>query len=148
MAHTYTDLLIHVVFSTKEHAPMLTPAIRDKLFPYMNGIASNLKCKVCIFGGTTDHVHGLVGLSREVSVSQFLRVLKANSSKWAGEQYPSTRFAWQVGYGAFAVSRSKMQDVYQYIARQEQHHKKMTFKEEFTALLQKHGMKPDEYSWR
>ena len=148
MAHTYTDLLLHIVFSTKDRSPLLTPTVKAKLFPYMSGITSNLKCKACVFNGPTDHVHGLVELSREVAVSDFLRLLKTNSSKWVGDEFPAARFGWQTGYGAFTVSRSKMQEVYDYIANQEQHHKKMTFQQEFTALLLKHGMKPDDYTWR
>jgi REP element-mobilizing transposase RayT len=147
MAHTFTDLLTHLVFSTKDRVPLIREQLRTPLFPYMAGICRELGAHTYIINGPADHVHLLLTMPHTVAVSDFLRVLKANSSKWIREQFPREAFAWQIGYGAFSVSRSDFEDVEQYIRDQEKHHQKMDFKREFIALLKKHGLEPDEYIW-
>jgi REP element-mobilizing transposase RayT len=100
-------------------------------------------------GGMPDHVHLLVSLGKQVSISDMLREVKAGSSKWIHDTFPRKRaFAWQSGYGAFAVSYSNLSDVQRYIATQEDHHRVRSFKEEFLALLKRHNIEyVEEYLW-
>jgi REP element-mobilizing transposase RayT len=143
MPHTFTNLLAHLVFSTKDRVPLIGTEARPRLHAYMGGIVRELNCSPLIVNGIDDHVHLLVGLSPTVSVSDALRVLKATSSRWMHETYRKP-FAWQSGYGAFSVSRSNLDAVRKYIERQEEHHRRMDFKEEFLYLLRKHGVDFDE----
>jgi putative transposase len=143
MPHTFTNLLAHVVFSTKDRMPLLNPGMRPKLHAYMGGILRELKATPLIVNGIADHVHLLVGLSPTASVSDTLRVLKTNSSRWLHETY-GRPFAWQAGYGAFSVSQSNLEAVREYIARQEEHHRRVSFKEEFVSLLRKNNIECDE----
>lgn len=150
MAHTYTKLLTHFIFSTKERSPSLRPSVRADLFPYMFGILKNVQVAVLALNGSLDHVHLLAGLPPTLSVAETMRVLKANSSRWTNEcGLVPGGFAWQEGYGAFSVSQSNVPSVAQYIARQEEHHRKVTFQEEFLEFLKKHDVAYDEhYIWR
>lgn len=143
MPHTFTNLLAHLVFSTKDRALLIGDDVRPRLHAYMGGIIRELKCAPLIVNGMADHIHLLIGLSPVASVSEVLRVLKSNSSRWMHETYRKP-FAWQSGYGAFSVSRSNLEAVREYIARQEEHHRRMDFKEEFISLLRKHGVEFDE----
>ena len=143
MPHTFTSLLAHVVFSTKDRLPLINADVRPNLHSYMGGILRKLKATPLIVNGVADHVHVLVGLPPAASVSDTLRVLKTNSSRWLHEKYGKP-FAWQSGYGAFSVSRSNLEAVRKYIAHQEAHHRRMSFKEEFISLLRKHGIEFDE----
>jgi putative transposase len=149
MAHTFTNLLSHVTFSTAERAPFLRDALRPPLFAYMGGIVRELGGNAILINGALDHVHLLTVLPPAVSMSEAMRVLKSNSSGWVHDTRPAgADFAWQAGYGAFSVSQSNREAVLKYIAEQEQHHRKMTFKEEFVALLSRHGIEYDErYIW-
>jgi putative transposase len=148
MAHTYTDLISHIVFSTKDRRASLTKEMKPRLFAYMTGICEKLKSKAYIINGPEDHAHALVSIAPSLSTSEFLEKFKANSSRWVNDEFKGARFAWQPGYAAFTVSRSNFQSVYDYIANQEKHHQKMTFKQELIALLQKHGIEYDErYLW-
>jgi REP element-mobilizing transposase RayT len=145
MAGTYTQLLYHIVFSTKERRQLIMPAIRDELYHYIGGIIRGEDGALDTIGGTRDHVHILARIPPTVAVSDMLRRIKSNSSKWAHER---ARFAWQSGYGAFSVSTSGIPDVRAYIEAQEDHHKKMSFKEEFLSMLKKHNIEYDEkYIW-
>ncbi len=144
MPHTYTSLLVHVVFSTKDRAPDLSPDLAARLFPYMGGIVRECKGAALIINGPADHVHLLLSIPAAVSIADMLRVLKANSSRWVHEQFPERkRFGWQAGYGAFTVSGSRLGDVRNYIASQEEHHRRVSFQEEFLTLLRKHGLEYD-----
>jgi REP element-mobilizing transposase RayT len=150
MAHTYTHFLNHLIFSTKDHRPLLDTVFRDRLFPYMCGIFRKLGASVSAINGTADHVHILVSLPPDKSVSDIMRLVKTNSSRWVHETLPEYKtFSWQIGYGGFSVSESGREDVCKYIASQEQHHKRMTFEEEFLLFLKKHGVKYDpKYLWK
>lgn len=149
MAHTFTHLLTHIVFSTKDRAPMLDAELKPRLFSYMGGIIRELGGQVMLINGPTDHVHILTTIPARISLSDFMRDLKANSSSWVHKEFPPRRtFGWQTGYGAFAVSHSNLEPVKEYIRNQEEHHRRLTFKEEFEAFLKRHEMAYDErYLW-
>lgn len=138
MAHTYTNLLIHALFSTKDRQPIIRREIRPDLYTYMGGIIVNLRGKPVLINGTKDHVHLLFVLPASLALADFMEKLKANSSKWTKQRTPG--FAWQTGYAAFGVSQSKFGEVKAYISHQEEHHRRRTFQEEVIALLKKHGI--------
>jgi REP element-mobilizing transposase RayT len=145
MPQSHASLHCHLIFSTKNRAPFLTGDLPNRLYPYMGGILRAEKCVLVSAGGMPDHVHLLVSLSREISVTETVRLVKANSSKWIHETFPEQkRFAWQAGYGAFAVSFSKIETVKRYIANQAKHHRALTFQDEFRSFLSRHGLEYDE----
>jgi putative transposase len=145
MARTYTQLLNHIVFSTKDRAPLLTPDLRIRLFPYMAGIIRNLDGVALAINGPADHVHLLVSLPATVAPSDIVGKLKANSSKWVHETFPEHyAFRWQTGYSAFSVSASQKQAVIDYIAGQEEHHRVVSFKDELSAFLKRHEIDYDD----
>lgn len=140
--HSFNSCLMHCVFSTKERRPRLTPAIRERLWPYLGGIARENDMKALAIGGVVDHVHVLLSLPTTLSVAKALQLLKGNSSKWLRETFPELRaqgFAWQEGFGAFSIGMSGVDDTVRYIQTQEEHHRKRSFPEEFQLFLQKHG---------
>ena len=148
MASTLTNLLYHVVFSTKGRMPLIRSEIREPLYRYLGGIVRNQKGKLIEIGGVADHVHLLVRFPASRAVSDMLRDLKSDSSKWLNRERPRDRFAWQTGYGAFTVSQSQVGTVRRYIRGQEEHHRRHSFKEELLGLLKKHGIEYDErYLW-
>ena len=140
---SYTNLLYHIVYATKERAPLITNALKPRLHEYLGGIVRGLECIPIEINGVSDHVHLLVKLRPTISVSDFLSKLKANSSGWAKRQTKG-RFAWQARYGAFTVSGSQVDNVRAYIRNQEKHHQKFSFEEEFKALLRAHKIDFDE----
>ena len=145
MAHTYTNLLEHIVFSTKDRRPFLDAELKTRLFAYMGGILRKEKCVALIINGPTDHVHMLASLSPTIAPAKLIATVKANSSGWVHKTFPQHRdFAWQTGYSAFGVSFSLKRTVHDYIAGQEGHHRKMSFREELIALLKKHEIEYDE----
>lgn len=150
MPQSYTCLHYHLVFSTKNREPTITPEIQSRLWEYLGGVVRGGKGIPIQIGETPDHVHLLVTLRQETSITDFMRELKAASSRWIHDTIPAaSHFAWQAGYGAFTISHSAVDSVKQYIANQEEHHKKLTFQEEFRALLQRHGISFDErYLWQ
>ena len=144
MPDTYTKLRYHIVFGTKYRAPLITPDVRDALYGCMAGILTRRRGTLLAIGGMPEHVHLLVGLRATHSLADIMQKLKANSSRWMNEREPRTDpFAWQVGYGAFSVSESRLTAVRNYIARQEAHHRKVPLDDELQELLRKHGFKPD-----
>src|SRR5262245_21754443 len=149
MPQSFACLHYHLVFSTKHRAALITAELQPRLYGYLGGILrANDGCLLAV-GGVADHIHLLARLSREVSVAETLRLLKSNSSKWVHETFPlHSAFAWQNGYGAFTVSYSQLELVKAYIANQEEHHRGMSFRDEFRALLRKHDIEFDEqYLW-
>jgi len=150
VSHTFTDLLAHVVFSTSDRAPFLTEAIRAEVHAYIGGILRQLRATPIAIGGTSDHIHLLIRLPAEIAVADCLRVVKTNSSRWLKEKWPERRaFAWQQGYGAFSVSECNRATVIQYIQDQARHHQRISFRDEFLALLKNHGVEFEEqYLWR
>jgi REP element-mobilizing transposase RayT len=149
MAHTFTNLLSHVIFSTKDRRPLITDDLRPRLHAYMGGIVGAMNGTALAIGGTADHVHLLVKQPATVTTADLLRTLKTNASRWVHETWPAARsFAWQTGYGAFSVSRSHVGAVRAYIAGQAEHHRTVTFQEEFVAFLERHGIEYDaKYIW-
>jgi len=144
MSHTFSCILVHLVFSTKDRAPQLDADFFARLQPYAAAIVNKEFGHARRIGGTEDHVHMLLEIKPTVCVADVARVVKANTSKWVHETFPKrAAFAWQIGYGAFSVSRSAAGKVASYIDRQKEHHWKMSFQEELTALLKRHGIKYD-----
>ena len=135
MSHTYTNLLSHIVFSTKDRLPLIDPHLKPRLLGYMNGIVEQGGGKVLSINSMADHLHLLWELSPTVALSDAMRLLKTNSSRWVRETFSLKPFAWQTGYAAFSVSRSNVSAVANYIENQERHHRKRTFQEEFIELL-------------
>jgi REP element-mobilizing transposase RayT len=146
---SYISSYHHCVFSTKERRPLITPALRERLWPFLGGIARQNKMKAIEIGGVQDHVHILLSMPATISISKALQLIKGGSSKWVHDTFPEHRlFAWQEKYGSFGVSVSLLDKTIQYIQDQETHHRKMTFQEEFLALLKKHRIEYDErYLW-
>src|ERR1051326_7475535 len=143
---SYISSYHHCVFCTKERRPIITPQLRDRLRPFLGGIARQNQMKAIEVGGMPDHVHMLLSLPSTLSIAKALQLIKGGSSKWVHDTFPEHRlFRWQVKYGAFGVSVSQLDRIIQYIKDQEVHHRKMTFQEEFLTLLNKHRV---EYNGR
>ena len=149
MPHSLADLLVHVIFSTKDRRPIITDVLKTKLFPYMAGIVKERGGTPHIVNGMKDHVHVLASLPTGLPVAEMMRFIKGSSSRWVHQEFHGMQaFGWQRGYAAFSVSRSRFQDVHRYIASQEEHHRKVSFKEELVAFLKKHQIEYDErYIW-
>jgi REP element-mobilizing transposase RayT len=147
---SFISSYFHCVFSTKERRRLVTPELRERLWPFLGGIARQNKMKAIEIGGVDDHVHILLSLPSTMAISKALQLIKGGSSKWIHETFPEYReFAWQEEYGAFSVSVSQLDKTIEYIKGQETHHCKMTFQEEFMALLKKHRIEYDErYLWK
>jgi REP element-mobilizing transposase RayT len=150
MAHTFTHLVTHVIFATKDRAPLINPDMKGDMYAYMGGIVREIGGKAIIINGMPDHVHLLLYLPPTSAIAEAVRVIKTNSSRWVHERRRDAgKFAWQSGYGAFSVSRKAVSDVEHYIARQEEHHRKITFEEEFLAFLNRHGIEyAPRYLWQ
>ncbi|NNE98323.1 MAG: IS200/IS605 family transposase [Pyrinomonadaceae bacterium] len=143
MPHTYSNLLTHIVFSTKERRHLLTKEINSELYAYLGGLVKELNGKPVSINGVSDHVHMLIILPPTVNISDAMRFVKTNSSKWVSKRF-GVPFAWQTGYGAFSVSRSQADTVAVYIERQEQQHQRFDFRNEFLLLLRKYEVEFDE----
>ena len=139
-------VLLHVIFSTHHRHPSIKPEFRDDLFAYLGGIIREMNGTALIVNGTADHVHMLVRIRPSHAPAEIVRIAKTNSSRWVRER--SANFSWQTGYGVFSVSESSVSAVMKYIARQEEHHKKQSFQDEFRAFLKQNGIVVDEkYVW-
>ncbi|MFN8446071.1 MAG: IS200/IS605 family transposase [Caldilineaceae bacterium] len=149
MPHSLAKIYLHLVFSTKYREPLLIDEVRDPLHRYMATVLNNLKCHTHLINSLEDHAHILFELYRTITISAAVEEVKKSSSKWLKTQpgIPST-FAWQGGYGVFSVSASGVDTVYNYIARQQEHHRKDTFQNELRTLLKKYKIDYDErYLW-
>jgi REP element-mobilizing transposase RayT len=137
------------VFSTKERRQLIAPQLRERLWPFLGGIARQNKMKAIEVGGVEDHVHILLSLPPTMAVAKAVQLIKGGSSKWIHETFPEHRlFAWQEKYGAFGVSVSLLDTVIAYIRNQPEHHRTVSFQEEFLAILKKHKIEYDErYLW-
>jgi REP element-mobilizing transposase RayT len=146
---TYTNLLYHLVVSTKDRTPLITNELQEELYRYIGGIIRAEGGVQLEIGGIADHVHILAKIKPSIAVSDLLGKIKANSSKWANDHKMKMRkFGWQEGYAAFTVSESPVPAVRAYILTQAEHHREQTFQEEFVALLERHGIEYDPaYLW-
>ena len=145
MPGTYSQLLLHVVFSTKGRAPWITADVAERLYPYIGGIVRAEKGVLYDIGGVEDHVHMYLRWRPDGSISDLMRTVKARSSKWLHDEFSVLReFAWQEGYSVFSVSTSQEKAVKQYIAGQAENHKKEDFKSELLRFLRAHGVEFDE----
>ena len=136
MANTYSQLYIHVVFAVKYRATLILPKWKPILYQYITGIISNNNQKLMVINGMPDHLHILIGLKPDCKLSDLIRDIKSNSSRWINHNnYVVGKFEWQNGFGAFTVGQSQIKTVVQYILKQEEHHRKKTFKEEYIDFL-------------
>ena len=145
MSDSYTNLLYHIVFSTKERRPLITPEYEVRLYDYVGGTIRKIGGISLELNGTSDHVHLLAKLRPDCALSDVLRDLKANATGWMHDVFPSLKdFSWQRGYGAFTVSQSNVAAVRQYIARQKEHHRNISFRDEFIHFLKENDIAYDE----
>jgi len=149
MPQSLSFLLVHIVFSTKDRAAVLAPAVRPGLHAYLATVARNADCECYRVGGVADHVHLAIRLSRTITTAQLVQEVKTSSSKWLKTQSPAlANFAWQRGYGAFSVGTSDLDALRHYIDTQEEHHRTRTFQDEYRGFLTKYGVEYDErYVW-
>jgi REP element-mobilizing transposase RayT len=146
---SYVSSYFHCVFSTKGRGQLIAPALSQRLWPFLGGIARQNEMKAIEIGGMSDHVHILLSLPPTMPMAKAMQLIKGGSSKWVHETFSEhNSFRWQEKYGAFSVSVSQLDKIAEYIRNQEAHHRKMTFQEEFVALLKKHRLAYDErYLW-
>ena len=144
MASTLVKLDVHLIFHVKSTAPRLRPDDLPRLHAYIGGVVKGLGGVAIAIGGMPDHVHILCGLPKTVALADFVRGVKADSSKWLKRLGGYDQFAWQEGYGAFSVSPSLLDKTIRYIGGQAEHHKKRTFQEEYKLFLEAYGISYDE----
>jgi len=144
VAHTYTKLLVHCVFSTKERRGLIPQAVQPDLWAYMGGIARTNGFVAVAVGGTENHVHLLMGIPANMPVAKAVQLIKAGSSKWLREQKGLGLFAWQEAYGAFTIGASQMAKTVSYIQNQAAHHSNRAFEEEYRALLSAYDVAHEE----
>ncbi len=149
MPQSLSMVIVHIVFSTKDRFPCLRPSVRSRLHAYQATVARDARCEAYRVGGTADHVHLAVRLSRTIAIAELVEHLKTSSSMWLkAQQSDLRRFAWQSGYGAFSVSPGELQALIAYIENQQEHHRVRTFQEEYLALLKHYGVPIDQrYLW-
>jgi len=141
MPSSYASIHVHAVWSTKGRRRLMTSDLRQRLFPYIGGIANQNGFLAPEVGGVEDHVHCLLRLPAKLSVSHAVQLIKGGSSKWIHGTFPQlSDFSWQDGFGAFSVSPSRIGQVRAYIQTQEAHHARRTFREELGTLLHSHGI--------
>jgi putative transposase len=149
MAQSLSQILLHIVFSTKNREPWIAPGLRPALHAYLAGAVRALGAKAYRVGGVADHVHIACTLPRTMPVSKLLEEIKKSSSAWMKQQDQTCiGFTWQAGYGAFSLGQSQLESLLSYIGNQEEHHRKRTFKEEYLEFLDRYGVDYDErYLW-
>jgi len=145
MADTYSQLYFHIVFAVKKRALLIDQSWKDDLYKYITGIISNKSQKLMIINGMPDHVHMLISTKPDCNLSDLVRDIKSNSTKWINETgLIKSKFSWQNGFGAFTVSQSQLNKVIRYIENQEQHHSSKSFKEEYVDFLKAYQIDYDE----
>ncbi len=149
MAQSLSNVLVHLVFSTKHRRGWIDVGIEEELFRYVSGICRELNCPSHKIGASDDHIHIACSLSRTISISELVEGIKAGSSKWIktkGDRYAG--FCWQNGYGAFSVGQSQLEDLRRYISNQHEHHRKISFQDEYREFLKRYEVVYDErYVW-
>ena len=145
MSQSFTNLLYHLIFSTKDRRPIITLDYQPRLYDYIGGIIRELGGVSLGINGIEDHVHVVTKLRPDKALSDVLRVLKCNASGWMHDVFPSlAEFSWQRGYAAFTVSQSNVEEVSRYVAGQKEHHKKISFRDEFIGFLEENYIEYDE----
>jgi len=149
MSQSLSNILVHIIFSTKRREPMIAQEWEDELDRYLAGIFRARNCPAHKIAGMADHVHVVCSLSRTVTVSDLVEEVKKSSSKWAKTKGAgAAKFAWQNGYGAFSIGQSQLDAVVKYVATQKDHHRRRTFQEEFREFLMKYRIEFNErYVW-
>ena len=149
MPQSLSSILVHLVFSTKRREPFITPAIETELHPYMATVLREHNSPSLIIDGTADHIHALFALGRTITVADLVEEVKTGSSKWIktkGSEFRS--FHWQKGYGAFSIGQSNVEEVKRYIRNQKEHHRRITFEDEYRNFLKQYEVQFDErYVW-
>jgi REP element-mobilizing transposase RayT len=149
MAQSLSNVLLHIVFSTKNRKPWIDIDIEEELFRYVGGICRELKCPTHKIGGADDHIHIACTLSRTITIAKLLEEIKSSSSRWIktkGDRLAD--FAWQNGYGPFSIGQSQLADLIRYIANQREHHRRVSYQDEFRQFLAKYEIEYDErYVW-
>jgi putative transposase len=149
MPQSLSNILLHVVFSTKHRQPFFQVDIETELFAYLATACRTLDCPSHAIGASDDHVHIACSLSRTIALSQLIQQIKQDSSKWIktkGDRF--SNFAWQNGYGAFSIGQSQLNDLRGYIANQREHHRQISSQDEFRQICQRYGITVDErYAW-
>ena len=145
MANSFLSLQVHVVFSTKNRERWISPQVECEVWAYLAGIIKNQGGKALQIGGIEDHVHLLLTMPATLALSNLVKSIKGDSSKWISQTWPSMReFRWQDGYGAFTVGQSQIADTITYIKNQRQHHQRKSFEEEYKAFLKVHGIEAED----
>jgi len=139
MPHTYTSILVHVVFSTKERRRQITDDVQARLWAYMGGIARSNDFKALSIGGT-DHVHALLSIPARISIAKAVQLIKGGSSKWIHDELAQKKFEWQECYGAFTIGIAQVEETIRYIERQREHHAKWDYEKEMKMILKRHGI--------
>jgi len=149
MPQSLANVLVHLIFSTKNRHPLIRSDVEDELYRYLVSVCRACDCPAHQVGGTENHVHIVCSLSRTTTVSKLIEEIKKSSSKWIKTKGGRcAKFSWQNGYGAFSIGQSQLPAVKRYIARQKEHHRKKTFQEEFREFLVKYRIQYDErYVW-
>jgi len=149
MPQSLSKLYVHLIFSTKHREPLLTPSIRDPMYAYLATVMKNQECPALKIGGRSDHVHLLFRLSKNLALAEVVENVKTSSSKWVTTQGRSLlSFHWQNGYGGFSVGAAEVDSIAVYIEGQEEHHRVVSFQEEYRKFLQEYGVECDErYVW-
>ena len=137
MPNTYTQLYVHVVFAVKGRANCIHSQWKENLYRYITGVITNNGQRLMIINGMADHIHLLIGLKPHCNLSELVRDIKSNSSRWVNEnRLVAGKFEWQTGFGAFSVGQLEVQRVVNYIFNQEEHHRKRSFMEEYVEILE------------
>lgn len=149
MPQSLANILLHIVFSTKNRRPFIDTEIEPELFKYLATISRTLDCPTHTIGGADDHIHIACSLSRTITMSKLIQELKQDSSKWIKTKHDRyADFAWQNGYGVFSIGQSQLDDLRAYIANQREHHRVLTFQDEFRQICQRYNVNLDErYAW-
>jgi REP element-mobilizing transposase RayT len=145
MANTYTQIYIQIVFAVRERDALIDRSWKEELFRYIAGIIRNHAQKLIAIGGVGDHIHLLIGLQPDITLSNLVRDIKSSSSKWINDRkLVRGKFYWQEGFGAFSYSRSQIDEVAQYVLNQEERHKDRSFKDEYVGILKKFDIDFDD----
>ena len=145
MANTYTQIYLHVVFAVEGRQSLIKPEHNDELQKYITGIVSGQKHKLIAINNMPDHLHLLVGMRPDASLSDLVRDIKTNSSRFiSGKRWVPGRFSWQEGFGAFSYSRSQLSSVIRYIDNQQKHHARKSLRDEYIELLERFGVEHDQ----